>query len=188
MARVFFKFRGLLMLPPVVFVLTSTWGEIEAELLVWGPAGALFLAGFLLRLWAQIHLHFRLKVRRALTTTGPYRFTRNPIYIANTLLLLSAACMSELVWFCPLMLAYALGVYALVVRHEEARLRRRYGAAYGEYCRQVPRWLPRLRGPRSPAVPAWRAFLWPSLRAEAHTLLLLAPFILKDVVADMFGG
>lgn len=75
---------------------------------------------------------------------GPYRWVRNPIYIAALLVVLGEA------W---LFLSFPLLVYAgemavffhlFVVGYEEPTLRRRFGSAYLEYKRMVPRWIPRL--------------------------------------------
>jgi protein-S-isoprenylcysteine O-methyltransferase Ste14 len=42
--------------------------------------------------------------------------------------------------------AVALGILLFVVLYEEPTLRRKFGAAYEEYCRNVHRWLPRVKG------------------------------------------
>jgi protein-S-isoprenylcysteine O-methyltransferase Ste14 len=74
---------------------------------------------------------------------GPYRWVRNPIYIAALVVVLGEAW---LFMSLPL-LAYA-GVMAVffhlfVTCYEERVLRRRFGGAYLEYRRTVPRWIPR---------------------------------------------
>jgi protein-S-isoprenylcysteine O-methyltransferase Ste14 len=78
---------------------------------------------------------------------GPYRWVRNPIYLAALLIVLGEAW---LFMSLPL-LAYA-GVMAVffhlfVTGYEERRLSRRFGRTYLEYRRTVPRWIP--RRPRS---------------------------------------
>ena len=74
---------------------------------------------------------------------GPYRWVRNPIYIAALLIVLGEAW---LFMSLPL-LAYA-GMMAVffhlfVTGYEERTLRRRFGSTYLEYRRVVPRWIPR---------------------------------------------
>ena len=74
---------------------------------------------------------------------GPYRWVRNPIYLAALLIVLGEAW---LFMSLPL-LAYA-GVMAVffhlfVTGYEERRLSRRFGNTYLEYRRTVPRWIPR---------------------------------------------
>jgi protein-S-isoprenylcysteine O-methyltransferase Ste14 len=83
-----------------------------------------------------------------LVVRGLYRYVRNPMYVG-----VLTAIVGWLVAFrSPAVLAYALGVACIVgafVRFfEEPQLRRRFGEAYVEYCRHVPRWRPRFR-PRS---------------------------------------
>jgi protein-S-isoprenylcysteine O-methyltransferase Ste14 len=89
---------------------------------------------------------------------GPYRWVRNPIYLAALLIVLGEAWL-----FLSLpLLAYAGAVAAffhlLVTGYEEPGLRRRFGRTYLEYQRTVPRWIPRrprpVRGPaRRPGRP-----------------------------------
>jgi protein-S-isoprenylcysteine O-methyltransferase Ste14 len=170
------------MAPPVLFVAFCTWGEVENEVIVWSVGGGLFLLGLALRIWAQMHLRHRLPIKRQLTLTGPYRYVRNPLYVANTVLLLAATVVGELFWFLPIMLVYCAIIYSLVVRHEEAKLLRKYGGAYEEYRRQVPRWFPRLVGARTPCTVDASRFLPPCLLVELQDALLLLPFLIKELV------
>lgn len=75
--------------------------------------------------------------------SGPYRWLRNPIYLAA---LLIVAGQAWLFLSLPL-LAYAGGMalffHLFVIGYEEPVLRRRFGAAYDRYRRTVPRWIPR---------------------------------------------
>jgi len=182
--RLWFKTRGLLMLPPVGVMLVCTWGETEWDALLWPVGTCVFAAGLFLRLWAQLHLRYRLNVKTRLTTTGPYQYVRNPIYIANTLLLVALCVLSELLWLCPLVAAYCAMVYSLVARYEERRLSAKYGRAYLAYQRSVPRWIPG-RGPShsTPSVGVWRS-IRPAALCEAHNLLLLLLPLAKE---GMFG-
>ena len=78
-----------------------------------------------------------------LVARGPYRWVRNPMYVCATLILFGEA----LVFDSPTLLLYALavlvGFHLFVVLYEEPTLRRRFGTPYEDYCRAVPRWLPR---------------------------------------------
>jgi len=169
------------MVPPIIFATLCTWKEVENELVVFGLGGIIFAAGMLLRIWSQLHLHHRLKVKKILTTTGPYAYVRNPLYVANTMILVAATMIAELFWLAPLMLIYCAIIYNLVVRFEESRLIEKYGTAYKDYLAGVPRWLPRLKYVPE-AVTVNRRFLLPSLKVELHNLLLLLPFIIKEMV------
>jgi len=180
-----YKLRGILMLPPCILIVVLPFRETEHETLTWTLGMAVFLAGVGVRVWAQTHLHYRLRIRKKLTSTGPYAHVRNPIYLANTAMLLGLTVLSELLWFLPLMLAWCAVVYGFVVRREEAHLLGKYGAPYADYLRAVPRWFPRLAD-RYATMDA-RPFLWPSIVAELHCFLWLLPFIGKEVFWSVNG-
>jgi hypothetical protein len=127
-----------------------------------------------------MHLHYRLKIHKVLTATGPYVYVRNPAYIGNTIMLTGAATMSELLWFVPVMLVYCAVVYSVVVRYEESHLLAKYGNAYADYAARVPRWIPRRISADASEIVDARRFLLPSIRAETPSLLLLLPFIIKE--------
>jgi protein-S-isoprenylcysteine O-methyltransferase Ste14 len=80
---------------------------------------------------------------RRVVATGPYRWVRNPIYLAALLVILGEAW---LFWSLRL-LVYAAAVAAFchlfVTLYEERRLARKFGDSYLEYRRTVPRWIPR---------------------------------------------
>lgn len=182
-----YKIRGILMAPPFLFLLVTFVGETEWDSLIW-PIGLAFSGlGVLLRVWAQMHLHYRLRISKTLTTTGPYAYLRNPIYVANTTMLLGLTVMSELLWFLPLMLVWCMAVYSLVVRREEAHLSHKYGQPYRDYMHDVPRWFPRIGGHRRPCDTSIRArsFLWQSILAELHCALWLIPLIGKEALSRM---
>ena len=79
---------------------------------------------------------------RHLVVRGLYRYVRNPMYLAVTILLLGEALVARsraillywVVWF--------LFVNVFVIGYEEPTLRRLFGASYDEYARQVGRWIP----------------------------------------------
>lgn len=82
---------------------------------------------------------------KILVARGPYSWTRNPMYVG-----LMTALVGEIIVFrSAALLVYApfvlVGFQLFVVFYEEPFLRRRFGASYEEYCREVPRWLLRLR-------------------------------------------
>jgi protein-S-isoprenylcysteine O-methyltransferase Ste14 len=78
---------------------------------------------------------------RKLVVSGPYRFTRNPMYIGVVSVILGESLLFASVW----LLAYALLVLAafrsFVLLYEESALRRQFGPSYDAYCARVPRWL-----------------------------------------------
>ncbi len=80
---------------------------------------------------------------RRVVASGPYRWVRNPIYVSALLIVLGEAWL----FLSPRLLAYAGGMavffYLFVAGYEEPTLRRRFGDAYLDYRRAVPRWIPR---------------------------------------------
>jgi protein-S-isoprenylcysteine O-methyltransferase Ste14 len=81
-----------------------------------------------------------------LVTKGLFQHTRNPMYVGKFLMVLGVGFASNR-W--PSLLAITLAysfMYQCVTLAEEAYLRNKFGPAFDEYCRRVPRWLPRLSG------------------------------------------
>jgi protein-S-isoprenylcysteine O-methyltransferase Ste14 len=80
-----------------------------------------------------------------LVVGGPFRYVRNPGYVAVLALLVGQA----LFFGSGAVLVYAtfvgLAFHVFVILYEEPTLRRQFGAEYEDYCRRVPRWVPRLR-------------------------------------------
>jgi len=112
--------------------------------------GPLILAGALLYAWcAYAFARFGqgtpapIDPPRQLVTNGLYARTRNPMYLAVITVVLGEAVL----FGSPRLFAYAGAVFtafhAFVLLYEEPTHRRRFGAAFEEYCRRVPRWLPR---------------------------------------------
>ena len=82
-----------------------------------------------------------MKPTTALVTEGPFRCSRNPIYVALTLLYVGVALLINALWIL-LLVVPVLGVirYGVIAR-EEAYLARKFGDAYRQYTTQVRRWL-----------------------------------------------
>ncbi|MFB6248013.1 MAG: isoprenylcysteine carboxylmethyltransferase family protein [Salinibacter sp.] len=75
-----------------------------------------------------------------LITDGPFRISRNPIYVGHSLVHVGASFLIDSVW--PLVTLVPLGVYLRrVVRREEKRLSALFGDEYDRYRRRVRRWL-----------------------------------------------
>ncbi len=88
---------------------------------------------------------------KKLIVTGPYRFVRNPMYVGVACLISAQAiiCASRSV-FCYLIF-FLLCVHLFVLLYEEPHLRRIFAGQYEDYCRHVPRWLPRFTAHRPSA-------------------------------------
>lgn len=86
---------------------------------------------------------------KSLVVSGLYRFVRNPMYVGIDLVLLSQAWLFSSTRLLLYAIMFVIGFHLFVVFYEEPTLRKKFGASYEEYCRAVPRWIPRLT-PRSP--------------------------------------
>ena len=80
-----------------------------------------------------------------LTTSGPYSWTRNPLYLGSFLLGLGFAVMSGSWIAAALIVIPALWIYPHVIRREEAHLSRLFPDAFADYRSEVPRFIPRFR-------------------------------------------
>lgn len=117
------------------------------ESLQYAAGGALILAsGVLIVLtlleFKRHHTMFSVyHATRALITSGPLRFSRNPGYLALTLLCLGIAVVWDNMWALALTLAAAAVTHVMVILPEERYLEDRFGDAYRAYKARVRRWL-----------------------------------------------
>ena len=88
------------------------------------------LVGEVIRLWAAGHL----EKSREVTTSGPYRFTRHPLYLGSSILGLGVAIASRSPIVAVLMFAYMTSTITAAIRTEEAFLRTQFGDAYDAYA------------------------------------------------------
>ena len=78
---------------------------------------------------------------RQLVSHGPYRLTRNPMYLGLTSLYTGLALVLNMAWPLVLLPVVLLTLTATVIVHEERHLRAAFGATYEDYCRRVRRWI-----------------------------------------------
>lgn len=76
-----------------------------------------------------------------LITDGPFRFSRNPIYVGNTLLVAGLGLVFGVAWLIPAAFAGAFATSKLAITREERHLARRFGPAWSDYAARTPRWL-----------------------------------------------
>ena len=115
----------------LVFARPSVEGLLASLLLV--------LPGLALRAYASGYV----KKNEELATTGPYGYTRNPLYLGSMLIAFGFAGASGNVWLIGLLVVLFFGIYLPTIRAEEQFLRGRF-AEFAEYARLVPRLLPRM--------------------------------------------
>jgi len=76
-----------------------------------------------------------------LVAHGPFGYSRNPIYLANMLLLAGMGCFAMNGWFLLLAPLDGLLTHFLAIRREERHLLARFGYQFEAYCRKVRRWI-----------------------------------------------
>jgi hypothetical protein len=131
----FSRWRVRLSYPCAVLVLW--FARPTPRSLLWGaPLG---LLGLFIRARAAGHLH----KQEVLTVTGPYAYTRNPLYLGSAILTLGAAVSAHSWLSAVILCAYFALFYSIVMRREEAELRQHHGAAFDEYAHAVPLFFPR---------------------------------------------
>lgn len=91
--------------------------------------GVVALTGEALRIWAAGHL----EKGREVTTTGPYRFTRHPLYMGSTIMGVGLVVGARSAVVAVLVIAYLGVTLAAAIRTEEAHLTEKFGAAYPHY-------------------------------------------------------
>jgi protein-S-isoprenylcysteine O-methyltransferase Ste14 len=102
--------------------------------------------GLCVRAYAAGYLH----KQEVLTVTGPYAYTRNPLYLGSAILALGAGIAAHS-WISTLILMVYFAVfYSMVMRREEKELHLRHGAFFEEYARAVPLFIPRLAAAKLP--------------------------------------
>jgi len=100
-------------------------------------------------LWLRGYAAGYVKKNRELTQTGPYAYTRNPLYLGS-MLIAAGFAVALLSWPVALVLGLGFGmIYVPVIASEERFLRATF-PGFDDYCRRVPRLIPRLTPARNP--------------------------------------
>ncbi len=94
-------------------------------------------------IWLRAYASGYVKKNMELTVTGPYAFTRNPLYLGSMLIAFGFALASRSIWIALALAALFALIYIPVIRSEEAFLRSKFDG-FEAYAARVPRLLPRL--------------------------------------------
>ncbi|HEX4877828.1 MAG TPA: isoprenylcysteine carboxylmethyltransferase family protein [Chitinophagaceae bacterium] len=81
-----------------------------------------------------------------LVTEGIFRHCRNPLYVGNILMLLGVGILANSLVYVAIVIPIFLFIYQAIVLAEENFLRGKFGSGFDEYCRNVNRWVPNLKG------------------------------------------
>ncbi len=98
------------------------------------------VVGLLMRAWASGHI----RKARELAISGPYGYTRNPLYLGSFLMGVGFTVASGVWWLALLFSALFIGIYLPVMGVEKDDIRRIFGQEYDEYAENVPMLVPRL--------------------------------------------
>ena len=128
--------------PPLVYLMSIVVGTLAV------PLGASLIVAAI-ALFAFSVAKFRAagtpvparKPTTAIVRSGPYRFSRNPIYLAFSVFQLGIAIWVNSLWLLATLVAALVLMHFIVIPREEQYLARRFGAEYVDYKAAVRRWL-----------------------------------------------
>jgi protein-S-isoprenylcysteine O-methyltransferase Ste14 len=147
---------GVQVPPPLFYVAAMTAGVLlnrEMPLPIGGgairvaaawalvAAFAALLASSFQTFWSRHTSVVPVRPATTLVIAGPYRFTRNPMYVGMALLTAGMGLWRDTWWVFVLLIPVVLVIDRYVIAREERYLRRRFGSAYDDYTRRVRRWL-----------------------------------------------
>jgi protein-S-isoprenylcysteine O-methyltransferase Ste14 len=137
------------------------------------------IPGLALRAFASGHV----QKDKQLTTTGPYAYTRNPLYLGSLIMAAGFAIAARNWWIVALMLLVFILIYGPVIAGEERFLRQTF-PEYADYVRSVPRILPRLTAYRNQRNEYSSARYWKhrEYQASLGCLAMLAILAAKLVI------
>lgn len=142
--------------PPLLLLLGIAAGSLLGTFmpLTFRMPSTLQLAGFLLlavgigfdfsaiiTMWRARTNILPHKAAGQLITGGPFRLSRNPIYVGNTITLAAMGFAFSNLWYTAAAAIMAILLDRLAIRREEAHLAHRFGQAWRDYAAKTPRWL-----------------------------------------------
>lgn len=162
---------------PLGFVLAAVYLWLANPLAVSLLFSTLFIVpGLLIRALASGHV----EKNQRLATTGPYAYTRNPLYLGSFIIASGFALAARSLWIVPILIAMFAAIYMPVIRAEEAYLAQHF-PEFAEYARRVPRLAP---NPNPPGKQRWE-FSWDLYKkhreynATLGSVAIMAALILK---------
>jgi protein-S-isoprenylcysteine O-methyltransferase Ste14 len=174
------------------------WGRVAKRIRV--PLGFLFAAFFLWRaepewwslgigsavalagVWVRAISSGHVKKNEELATTGPYAYTRNPLYFGSIVIGIGFA-LAALRWeIAAVLVIMFAAIYVPVIRGEEEFLNGHF-ANYADYCARVPRLLPRLQAGSEGRSRFSRELYWKHREYNAllGTLAVIAALVAKRI-------
>ena len=119
---------------------TSAWAETVLDFI----GGLFIIKGVLYRMVARGHKKFHSQQGQGLVLTGIYKYVRNPMYLGSFLIGMGFALLVWPWWSLPIFGGLFYLRFIRQIKKEENHLSQLFGQPYIEYCRQVPRFFPRV--------------------------------------------
>ena len=168
-----FKYRSYTPIPFIILMV------LYNEPNVYSLLGGLLVAvlGELIRLWGVSWAGSETRTTGGvggtfLVISGPFAHVRNPLYVGNIMMYVGIGIMANAL--CPylpiLAFFFFAWQYVTIVGEEEAYLKTAFGESYAEYCKNVPRFIPRLSAYKNSALQQPSFNLQAGLRSERRTL------------------
>ncbi len=125
---------GVFLAIAVILLARPVWTSIFLGVLI-------SFFGLAIRAWASGHL----RKEKTLAVSGPYRYSRNPLYVGNFLLGIGIVVGARSWWVFGLFVGYYGIFYPLIIRRERNRMRELFPQQYEEYRKKVPLFFPSIR-------------------------------------------
>jgi protein-S-isoprenylcysteine O-methyltransferase Ste14 len=148
-----------------------------------GIGAILIVPGLLIRALASGHV----RKNEALATSGPYAYTRNPLYLGSLLMGIGFAVAARSWWIGLAVVVMFFAIYLPVIRGEEIFLREKF-SEFDEYARQVPRMFPRIIPHRADDAGEFSFDLYLKHREYNALLGVLAMLAALIVKMKLIGG
>ena len=182
----FFKYRSYTPIPIAILIIYFASEQKPYYLL----GLLMLLVGESIRIWAVSYAGGKTRTRKvgapALCTSGPYAFTRNPLYLGNMFMYIGITLVAgapNIIFMILIIFSFFMIQYTLIVSLEEETLTNLFGEAYINYKKNVPPIFPRIT-PWKNKAETKRTPILKTLKTEKRTLqnvfLILALIFLKS--------
>ena len=132
--------------------------------------------GLLIRTWSAGHL----RKEKKLAISGPYQYTRNPLYLGNFVIGISVAFASRSWWVLGYFAVYFLLFYPLVIKREMKRMKEFFPDEYDEYKKKAPLFFPTWK---SFSLQGKNKFSWKLFRKNKEWRALTGAFLFWLILA-----
>lgn len=153
----------------VIILARPTWIAIGEGIII-------SLIGLSVRAWASGHL----RKEKELAISGPYRFSRNPLYLGNLIIGIGIVIGARSWWVLALFLAYFGAFYPLIIQRERDRMKQLFPKKYEEYKKRVPSFFPSLK---RRSFPSGARFSWSLYKRNREYRALVGALVFWLILA-----